>query len=93
VKALGGALFWQGFFIIIIEVVRNTPSQQFILGNFYANGVPNSAVHVFAKDFMLLKCNFTSAGLSRFSFSTDPTGNNDRKWSLEWQKISRIIYL
>jgi len=83
VRALLGALFWQGFFIIVIKVGRNTPAQQFILGNSYANGVPNSAIHVFSKYFMLLKCNFDSARAGELCCSTDKMGSSDRIWSLE----------
>jgi hypothetical protein len=47
-RASFGALFWQDFFIIVIKVRRNTPSQHLIMANFYANGVPNSALHIFS---------------------------------------------
>lgn len=61
------------------------------MGNFYANGVPNSAVYIFSRYFMLLKCNFASAGISKFCSFPDKMGNNVRIWSLEWQKVFRII--
>jgi hypothetical protein len=48
VRELFGALFWQSLFIIVFMVGRNTPSQHFILATFYANGVPNSAIHIFS---------------------------------------------
>ena len=38
------ALFWQDLFIIVIKIRGNTPSQHLILANFYAKGVPNSAI-------------------------------------------------
>jgi hypothetical protein len=50
-----GALFWQGLFIIVIKIRRNKLLHHLILDNFYANGVPNSAVHIFSRYFMLLK--------------------------------------
>ena len=56
-NALSGVLFWQGFFIIVFKIGRNTPSLPFILSNFYANGVPNSAIRIFSRYFMMLKCN------------------------------------
>jgi hypothetical protein len=47
VRALLEVLYLQGFFIIFIKIRRNKLLQPFILGNFYANGVPNSAIHIF----------------------------------------------
>ena len=77
------ALFWQGLFIIIFKIGRNTTSQHFILANFYAIGVPYSAIHVFSKYFVLLKRNFTPASPAKFDSSIDKMGSNDRKRSLE----------
>jgi hypothetical protein len=83
VKTSSESLFWQGLFIMAIRVHRNKLLQPFILGNFYANGVPKSAIHVFARYFMLLKCNFAPVRAAKFCSSTDKMGNNERKWSLE----------
>ncbi len=88
-----GLLFWQGLFIMAIRVQRNKLLQHFILGNFYANGVPNSAIHIFSRYFILLKCNFAPVRSAKFCFFTDKMGKNDRKWSQEGQKICVIKYL
>jgi hypothetical protein len=73
------------FFSDFTHQNSNSPYKQkqpFILGNFYANGVPNSALHVFSRYFKMLKDNFASARISKFCSFIDKMGNNDRKWSL-----------
>jgi hypothetical protein len=75
------------------QTLHKQEEQPFILANFYAKGVPNSAIQVFPSYFNILKRNFATARAAKFSSSTDKIGNNDRNWSVGKKKFSRIICL